>query len=400
MQIPFPKPGRCTTLSVLFLNERFILAHARYLNWTIHLASTTPKPSTSPAEIACFPPLFNRALVLTGPTASGKTTLAVQVAIAMRDVPIATTDHPSARAPEIEIISLDSIAVYRRMDIGTAKPSAAEQRSVVHHLIDVVEPDQETSVAEYLTAAHNLVDQIHQRGNRPMFVGGTPMYLKAILRGFDPGPPADEAFREAVMRDVQQYGTAALHQRVQQVDPISAARIEPHDVRRMIRALEFARQTGTPISHRQQQFDIEQSPEAGLVFALQTPRSVLHRRIESRVERMFAGGLVDEIRALTEDYPVLSKTAGTAVGYREVLTSEEFQTWIADPTVAPDWSPVAQQVLFHTRRLARRQETWFRSMGELRFITTHQDADDTERPSEELVAEMVAAIRQHPVWVQ
>lgn len=316
----------------------------------------------------------------------------------MRDLTAAPSSPIGATSPQIEIISLDSIAVYRGMDIGTAKPSCEEQRSVVHHLIDSVEPDKETSVAEYLTAAHSLVGQIHSRGNRPMFVGGTPMYLKAILRGFDPGPPADNEFRDAVMRDVQTYGAAALHRRLAQVDPLSAARIETHDVRRMIRALEFARLTGTPISHRQHQFDTEQPSESGLVFTLQTPRSVLHRRIASRVEQMFSRGLVHEIRSLTAAYPELSKTARTAVGYREVLQSDEFQTWIANPDVLPDWSGVAEQVLFHTRRLARRQETWFRSMSELRWIATHHAEDGTERPIDDLVQEMVNAIRTHPVW--
>lgn len=316
----------------------------------------------------------------------------------MRDLPTESSRRDASPAPQIEIISLDSIAVYRRMDIGTAKPSREDQLGVVHHLIDVVEPDQETSVAEYLTVAHALVDQIHARGNRPMFVGGTPMYLKAILRGFDPGPPADDEFREAVMRDVQTYGAAALHQRLAQVDPLSAARIESHDVRRMIRALEFARQTGTPISHRQHQFDLQQDPESGLVFTLQTPRNLLHRRIASRVERMFASGLVHEIRELVNDYHALSKTARTAVGYREVLESDEFQAWIANPDISPDWSRVAEQVLFHTRRLARRQETWLRSLSELRHLSTHHSDEVTERPIEELVDEMVDAIRNHRVW--
>lgn len=318
----------------------------------------------------------------------------------MRDLPTVPSSALAAASPQIEIISLDSIAVYRRMDIGTAKPSPDEQRTVVHHLIDVVEPDQETSVAEYLAAAHALVGEILDRGNRPMFVGGTPMYLKAILRGFDPGPPPDEEFRDAVMRDVQTYGADALHQRLAQVDPLSAARIESHDVRRMIRALEFTRHTGTPISHRQHQFDIHRSPAAGLVFTLQTPRSVLHRRIANRVEQMFSRGLVEEIRSLTADYAALSKTARTAVGYREVLQSDEFQAWIANPDPSPDWSGVAEQVLFHTRRLARRQETWFRSMSELRPIATHRDDDVSERSVDDLVHEMVDVIRTHPVWTR
>ncbi|MCM2372242.1 tRNA (adenosine(37)-N6)-dimethylallyltransferase MiaA [Aporhodopirellula aestuarii] len=391
----------------------------------------TPELSPERDSLDCFPALLDRVLVLTGPTASGKTQLALRVAEALTDRSV-TRDETAPKAlaktagPSIEIISLDSIAVYRQMDIGTAKPSAEEQRRVVHHLIDVVQPDHEYSVAEYLTAAHRCVEEIWARGNRPMFVGGTPMYLKAILRGFDPGPPADETFRSSVMEDVKRYGIEALRQRLQQVDPLSAARIDASDVRRMIRALEFARHVGTPISHRQHQFDVERSPEEGLVFTLQTPRAVLHRRIAARVERMFAAGLVDEIRRLKQNFAELSKTARTAVGYREVLESSEFAQWQSLPDnepklTEPDWSVVAEQILFHTRRLARRQETWFRSFGEMRGIATHTPAESakangvptddkkagrdasvemTARPIEQLVDEMTNVIVNHPIWKQ
>ncbi|EMI52664.1 tRNA (adenosine(37)-N6)-dimethylallyltransferase MiaA [Rhodopirellula sallentina] len=365
--------------------------------------------------------------MLTGPTASGKTQLALRVAAALSNATVATG---STHAPQnsgvsdrrsIEIISLDSIAVYRHMNIGTAKPSPEEQRQVPHHLIDVVDPDHEYSVAEYLASVHRRVDEIWNRGNRPMFVGGTPMYLKAILRGFDPGPPADESFRQSVMKDVEQHGTEALRKRLEQVDPLSAARIDPSDVRRMIRALEFAREVGIPISHRQNQFDAAPEPEEGLVFTIQTPRAVLHRRIETRVEQMFKAGLIDEIRNLITTYPNLSKTARTAVGYREVLESSEFARLIEATTtnvkeetsetgnhdLQPnqfDWSSVAEQVLFHTRRLARRQETWFRSFSEMRPIVTHLNPDDptnsepTARPIKDLVSELTATIAKHPIW--
>ncbi len=386
----------------------------------------TPEPSSDRAPLDCFPALLDQVIVLTGPTASGKTQLALRVAEALANLSV----MPNGSAKAIEIISLDSIAVYRQMDIGTAKPSREEQQRVVHHLIDVVEPDHDYSVAEYLTAAHRCVKDIWARGNRPMFVGGTPMYLKAILRGFDPGPPADESFRRSVMQDVQRYGIDALRKRLQQVDPLSAARIDSSDVRRMIRALEFARQVGIPISHRQKQFESERPPEEGLVFTLKTPRPVLHRRIKSRVERMFDAGLVEEIRDLKHAYPEMSKTARTAVGYREVLESPEFTDWqsatadTADTGMldTPDWSNVAEQVLFHTRRLARRQETWFRSFSEMRAISTHvtepedanvsasapankrasKQANDQapERPVEQLVEEMTDAISQHPIWTE
>lgn len=367
----------------------------------------TSEPLPNPIFENCFPSLLDRVLVLTGPTASGKTGLALRVAQTLANhSAAANTDQPA-----IEIIALDSITVYRGMDIGTAKPTLAQRKRVVHHLLDVVDPNQEYSVAEYLSAAHRCVDEIESRGNRAMFVGGTPMYLKAILRGFDAGPPADEPFRHAVMEDVKRYGIEALRKRLEQVDPLSAARIDPHDTRRMIRALEFARHTGTPISHRQVQFDTHPSPEAGLVFALKTPRDVLHRRIQDRVDEMFAGGLVAEVRALQKKFPELSKTARTAVGYREVLESDlserENEATGARETSRgePDDSeqmrsqgnPVAEQVLFHTRRLARRQETWLRSFSEIRSLATH-DKDASPRHFDDLVDEMVRVITVHPNW--
>ncbi|MCC9656581.1 tRNA (adenosine(37)-N6)-dimethylallyltransferase MiaA [Rhodopirellula halodulae] len=305
-----------------------------------------PDPFPTP-----FAPLFDDVIVLTGPTASGKTGLAVRVAETLAD--------QSGGRCEMEILSLDAIAVYRGMDIGSAKPTADQLARVPHHLIDLVDAWEEFSVAEYLTAAHAAVEDVRQRGKIPMFVGGTPMYLKGILRGFDAGPPADEAFRESVEADLKEHGIDALRARLQQVDPLSAAKIDPGDSRRMIRALEFARATGTPISHRQLQFDTARSAEEGLVFAMRVPRPVLHQRIEQRVEQMFRDGLVAEVQALLDADKPLSKTSRQAVGYREILEAIE-QGQPAESA--------AEQVVFHTRRLARRQETWLRSFSEIRGL--------------------------------
>jgi tRNA dimethylallyltransferase len=288
--------------------------------------------------------------VLTGPTASGKS--AVATALAERI--------------DGEILSLDSIAVYRGMDIGTAKPTSADQRRVPHHLLDLVDPTEDFSVACYLRIAHQRVHQLKQLGRTPIFAGGTPMYLKGVLRGFDPGPPADWDFRQAVEADIERHGVEALRQRLRQVDPLAAHRIGPNDTRRMIRALEVVHQTGTPISHRQVQFDRQRDADSCRVFSLQWPRPQLHERINHRVQQMFDNGLVDEIRNLLDKHGELSRTACQAVGYREVID------WIRQ---GGELKETIEAVSAHTRQLARRQETWLRSFSEIRPIAVEEPID-------------------------
>lgn len=301
-----------------------------------------------------FPPLADRAIVITGPTASGKSALAIDLATQING----------------EIISLDSIAVYRGMDIGTAKASQNDQSRVAHHLIDVVDPTEDFSVACYLTRAHSIVDQVVGRGRVPIFAGGTPMFLKGVLRGFDPGPPADWQFRESVEAEVQTHGAVALHQRLSSVDPLAAAKIDPRDVRRMIRALEVAKVTGQPLSHRQVQFDRPVAPERCNAFVVQWERSVLHQRINDRVGEMFELGLVDEVQDLLDRHGELSRTASQAVGYRELIEwNRETQTV----------DQLKEIVAAHTRQLARRQETWFRSFNELAPVDGSQLQDTNAR---------------------
>ncbi len=293
--------------------------------------------------IESFPPLVDQSIVLSGATASGKSEIAMRVAEAIGG----------------EILSLDSIAVYRGMNIGTAKATGADQARIPHHLIDVADPCEEYSVARFLSAAHARVADIRDRGRVPIFVGGTPMFLKGVLRGFDPGPPADWEFRAAVERDVEQFGLEKLRERLRQVDPLAAHRLDPGDMRRMIRALEVAKSTGTPLSHRQIQFDRGRDAGSCLVFSLLWPREVLHQRIEARVEAMFLGGLVEEVRGLVQAHGGLSRTASQAVGYREILDYLDGKTSL---------DQARYLVLVHTRQLARRQETWLRSFSEVRPI--------------------------------
>ncbi len=298
---------------------------------------------------------------LTGATATGKT--AVGLAL--------------ARTLDAEIISLDSMAIYRGMDVGTAKPTAGERALVPHHLIDILDPDQEFSVAQYLEAAHAKVAEIRDRGHEALFVGGTPLYLKALLRGLFEGPPANWKLREDIEREVAEVGSAALHARLEQVDPLAASAIHPNDTRRLIRALEVYRATGQPISHQQLEFDEGRPAESCRVFVLRRTREEMHERIDARVDEMLARGLADEVRRLTTGGRRLGRTASQAVGYREVM---------AHVAGEYDAATMTAKIKTRTRQFAKRQSVWFRSLSECRWVDVAGDAD-----ADSVAAQIVAA---------
>lgn len=299
---------------------------------------------------------------LSGATASGKTGAGLELAVQIG----------------AEIISLDSMALYREMDIGTDKPTPEQRQRVPHHLLDILSPRDEYSVSNYVAAARRTVVEIRGRGRQPLFVGGTPLYLKALLRGIFRGPPADWAFRQQVEQEVAHVGLAALHERLRQVDPLSAAKLHPHDKRRIIRALEVYRATGRPISHLQTQFDEPRDPERCRVFALGWPRDVLHHRINNRVDAMFRAGFVDEVRGLLDRYGELGRTARQAVGYREVIE------YLGG---AGDLAATIEAVKARTRQFARHQETWFRHLSECRFVPL------SEGQSEQQIARQILELQ-------
>ncbi|MBN1908263.1 MAG: tRNA (adenosine(37)-N6)-dimethylallyltransferase MiaA [Pirellulales bacterium] len=280
---------------------------------------------------------------LTGPTASGKTGVGVEL----------------ARRIGAEIVSMDSMALYRRMDIGTAKPKAEERQAVPHHLIDLVEPHEEFSLARYVDEAQRCVEEIRARGKEVLFVGGTPLYLKGLLRGIFEGPAADIEFRRQLYTLAEAEGPGALHARLAQVDPVTAERLHPNDTKRLVRAIEVFEKTGRPISEFQKQFDRPRPGSTPRVYVLDWPRPELHARIHDRVDRMFAAGLVDEVRSLLAEPRPLSKTAAQAVGYREVIEHLEGARGL-DETI--------ELVKLHTRRLAKRQDTWFRGIEECHLV--------------------------------
>lgn len=288
---------------------------------------------------------------LTGPTASGKTGVGLELAERLN----------------AEIVSMDSMTLYREMDIGTAKPTAEQRQRVPHHLLDVLSPTDDYSVSNYLAAARQKVGEIRGRGREVLFVGGTPLYLKALLRGIFQGPPADWEFRQQVEEEIKQVGLAALHKRLEQVDPLSAMKLHPHDKRRIIRALEVRRATGQPISHLQTQFDEGLPADQRKVAVLSWPRDVLHDRINTRVDVMFASGLVDEVTGLLARHGSLGRTASQAVGYCEVIAHIGGQA---------DLESTIEAVKARTRRFARRQDTWFRSLSECRWFPLEGDIDE------------------------
>jgi tRNA dimethylallyltransferase len=281
---------------------------------------------------------FSNALVLTGPTGSGKSELGVELAEKL----------------DAEIISMDSMALYRGMDIGTAKPTCEQRGRVPHHLVDVLEPWEAASVAWWLARAQACYQDIRKRGRRALFVGGTPLYLKALLQGLFEGPPADERLRQSLAQDAERLGPFALHERLARVDPEAAARLHPHDVRRVIRALEVWQLTGRPISAWQTQWDDPvETTAVPRVLWLDLPRAELYDRINARVEQMFAEGLLEECRSLRELPAPISRQASQALGYKEVFAYLEGRTTLAE-TVA--------RVQTRSRNFAKRQITWFRHL--------------------------------------
>ena len=323
---------------------------------------------------------FANALILTGPTACGKSALALELA---------------ARVGA-EIVALDSMTVYRGMDVGTAKPTADERARVPHHLTDVLDPWESPTVAWWLGRAEEACREITARGKRPLFVGGTPFYLKALLHGLFPGPPGDAELRRALEEEAERDGVAALHARLTAVDPKTAGRLHPNDVRRVVRALEVHALTGKPISDWQQTWDtpaFAESPEtapppAAIPAAvLELPREVLYERINRRVDAMLAAGWLEEVRRLRALPRPLSREARQALGYRELLAHLDHEPVAglceAGPgsqtpaTVGPTWEETVELIRIHTRQFAKRQLTWFRHMPTLAPVAA--DARDVAK---------------------
>ncbi|USN99335.1 MAG: tRNA (adenosine(37)-N6)-dimethylallyltransferase MiaA [Phycisphaeraceae bacterium] len=286
--------------------------------------------------------------VIVGPTAGGKTSLAVLVAHTLTD-----------RGHRAEIISADSVQIFRHMDIGSAKPDDEERGGVPHHLIDVVNPEDRFTVHDWLRAAEPAVDDIQSRGAIPIVVGGTNLYIKAFLEGLFEGPEPDEALRDELRAMIQADRRAEL----ERVDPAAAERIHPNDERRTVRALEVYRQTGVPISEHQKQWDEGVRPGARLL-GLDWPTETINRRINARVKQMMQAGLLDEVRTLA---PRLGPQAREALGYKQLLRH-----------LASDWTldEAVEQIKIETRRFAKNQRTWLRRLRrtpDSRWFCPHEE---------------------------
>ena len=297
--------------------------------------------------------IVERSWFLTGATASGKTGVSLIL----------------AEAVDAEIISLDSMAIYRGMDVGTAKPSVEQQSKIPHHLIDICDPNESFSTSQFYELARAQVSEIWSRGKTVLFVGGTALYLKTILRGLFEGPPADWDFRKEIEDEIAEMGDEFLHQRLKMIDPIAAHNLHPNDHRRIIRALEVFKITGKPLSHLQMEFDNKTDPENCRVFALRHDRAILHQRIEQRVATMFEKDLLGEVAAILQKYQSLSRTAAQAVGYKEAIDHLDGDMSLDEAT---------ERVRIRTRRFARHQETWFRGMHECEMVDLAEDFDEQQ----------------------
>jgi tRNA dimethylallyltransferase len=289
-----------------------------------------------------------RLIAIAGPTASGKSALALRL----------------ARARNGEIVSCDSLQVYRGLDVGSAKPSAADRAAVPHHLIDVVDPDQDFSAADYGRLARAAIADIHARGRVPIVAGGTGLYLRALLHGLFEGPGRDEPLRRRLEAIADRHGNERLHRILARVDPESAGRIEPGDRVRVVRALEVYRATGKAIGEHHR---AGAGPLAGFesrVLVLDPGREALRAAVEKRTDAMLAAGLVEEARRLLARYPGVRPLA--AIGYRQAADVVRG---------ARDVEKARHDIVVETMRYAKRQRTWFRHQE---TATWFADADQAE----------------------
>jgi tRNA dimethylallyltransferase len=303
-------------------------------------------------------------IVIVGCTASGKSDLAEAL----------------ARQLGATVMAVDSMQVYRGMDIGTAKPPLETRRAIPHEMIDVAEPWERFSAARFAAQARPILDRHIAEGRQIILVGGTILYLRALLEGIFAGPTANAAIRQRLDAEAQQSGVPALHKQLAAADPLAASRIHPNDLRRIVRALEVFAMTGRPISDLQTQWNREHPAIAGTFIGVARDRDVLNRRINARVKAMFAAGLVDEVRGLAAHPKGLSMEAASAVGYRQLLDHFAGQCTLEE---------AMEMIKIQTRHLAKLQRTWLK-----RFTNTTWLEVKEEQAAAELASTATAHIER------
>lgn len=290
-----------------------------------------------------------RILVIAGPTASGKSDLAIEL----------------AKQLDGEIVCADSLTIYRGLDIGSAKPTPEQRRRVPHHLLDIREPTQPFTAADFRAEAGQAIDDIHKRGKLPLVVGGTGLYLRVLLHGLTDAPGEDPVLRRQLYRRATLEGAEALLEELRRVDPETAGRCHPNNLVRIIRALEVWQVSGSPFSSFHQQHGFSDAPYDALTLCLDLAREELYRRIDHRVELMLSAGLVDEVRGLLQAGLPDDVKPLQAIGYKEVLAHLRGELTL---------EAMLELIKRNTRHLAKRQLTWFRREPDLQWVAYPQNS--------------------------
>lgn len=299
-------------------------------------------------------------IAVVGATASGKTALAVQLALRLGG----------------EVVSADSMQIYRELSIGTAKPTPEEMLGVRHHMLDFLPPEENYSVADYVAAAHEVIADIHARGKIAVIAGGTGLYVDSLIRDVDFDEETSREVRAAVEAETEKIGAEAMLSRLAEFDPESAERLHPNNVKRIIRAVEFYRIHGVPISEHQRRTREKESRYSALYMMIDRPREELYERINMRVGLMLKDGLEAEARALYEKRGTIGKTAAQAIGYKEIFRYFDGELSLEE---------AADEIRLRSRQYAKRQLTWFRRNGQMNYLPPENAADEAERLAREFL---------------
>lgn len=308
-------------------------------------------------------------IILTGPTAVGKTTLSIQL----------------AKAVNGEMISADSMQVYRKMDIGTAKIKKEEMEGIRHYLIDILDPKEEFHVAQFQRMALSALEEIYQKNKIPIVVGGTGFYIQALLYDIDFEETEKSSYRKELEDYAALYGNHALHERLKDIDPVSYEEIHENNVKRVIRALEFYKETGYPISKHNREQQQKESPYNFVYFVLNDERQKLYRRIEYRIDQMVEDGLIEEVRELLAYGCTSDMVSMQGLGYKEIIPYLNGSCSLED----------AISILKRdTRHFAKRQLTWFRREKDVTWIEKNEFASE-----EELLQHMLSILRDKKIVI-